>query len=380
MFHTLRILQLNSARKYVGEAAHALNLTEALRRRGHAVWLGLRKGYETYDRAVTRNLEPIGFHMPHSWWWPPKNMSDVRAIVRLVRAEKINLIHAHRGTDHWLAVFASRMAGLGVPVVRTRHVVTPLKNHLANRWLARRTAALIAVSKAVEYDVRHTGMFEGPRLAFIPSGIDMSLFNPATKERRAAAREALGISPDAPAAICVARFAAVKAHRVLLDAWRLVRAESPAAMLLLVGAGKFFEESKVLAASLGVQDSVLFLGKRHDVPMLLDAADAGVLASVGSEGFSRAVLEYMAAALPVAATRVGAVPDLIEEGVHGKLAPPENAEALAGALIGVLSAPLEQRRTWGRAAYEKAEQGYSYATWAEAHEKLYAQLLSDQRA
>lgn len=376
MADALRILQLNSARKYVGEAAHTLNLTEALRQRGHLVWLGLRKNYETFERAKDRGLDPIGYHMPHRWW-PPQDLRDIHAIAGLVKREKINLIHAHRGKDHWQAVFASRLYNLDVPVIRTRHVVTPLRNHAANRWLARRTAAMVLVSKAVEYDVRRSGLFDAEHLAFIPSGIDLSLYNPASKERRVAARQALGIAPDALVAIYVARFAVVKAHNVLLEAWRFVKAQLPNACLVLVGAGKFFEESRALARSLGIEDSVIFLGKRQDVPNLLDVADAGVLASIGSEGFSRAVLEYMASALPTAATRVGAVPDLIEDGVHGKLAAPSNPQSLAGALIAVLSASLEQRRVWGRAAFEKSEMGYSYSSWAEAHEKLYARALAE---
>lgn len=376
MADALRILQLNSARKYVGEAAHTLNLTEALRLRGHTVWLGLRKNFETHDRAVERGLEPIGFHMP-SRWWPPQDARDIHAIAKLVKQEKIDLIHAHRGKDHWQAVFANRLYSLDIPVIRTRHVVTPLHNHAANRWLARRTAAMVLVSKAVETDVRRAGLFEGERLVFIPGGIDLSLYNPATKTRNAAARTALGLPADALVAVCVARFAMVKAHNVLLRAWQLVRVRLPNAILVLVGAGRFFEESKALARSLVIEDSVLFLGKRKDVPNILDAADAGVLSSIGSEGFSRAVLEYMASALPTAATRVGAVPDLIDDGVNGKLAEPNNVESLANAIIAVLGTRAEQRRVWGRAAFEKAELGYSYASWSEAHEKLYARLLAD---
>lgn len=376
MLRALRILQLNSARKYVGEAAHTLNLTEALRQRGHAVWLGLRKNFETFERAEARKLNPVGFQMPHRWW-PPQDARDIHAIARLVKRERIEIIHAHRGKDHWQAIFAARMYSLGVRVIRTRHVVTPLKNHAANRWLARRTDALIAVSKAVEDGIKRSGVYDESQLHFIPSGVDLSLFNPPDRERRAAAREALGLYPDAPVAICVARFATVKAHGVLLDAWRIVRSKLPKAKLLLAGIGRHFDESKVRAKMLGIQDSVVFLGKRLDIPKLLDAADAGVLASIGSEGFSRAVLEYMACALPTAATRVGAIPDLIESGVNGFLAPPNDARALSESIISILNARASLRRQWGRAAFEKAEARYTYPTWAAAHEKLYAHVLGE---
>jgi len=370
-----RILQLNSARKYIGEAAHTLNLTESLRQRGHTVLLGLRKGFDTLERATARGLEPIGFNMPHRWW-PPQDGRDIRHIARLVRENKIELIHAHRGKDHWQAVFAARLFRLNIPVIRTRHVVTPLSANAANRWLARRTAALVVVSQAVERDVSSTKIY-GERLVFIPGGADLNLFKPATQSGRVQARARYfpEIDPVAPMAVCVARFAVVKAHRVLLRAWKIVAEKIPAARLVLVGDGLLLEENRADAAALGIQGSVVFAGRRHDVPELLRAADAGVLSSVGSEGFSRAVLEYMASGLPTVGTRVGAVPDLIDDGEHGRLVEPNDAAALGEALAGVLSASADQRNAWGRAAREKAERGYGYARWAQAHEELYARVL-----
>ena len=371
----LRILQLNSARKYIGEAAHTLNLTEALRREGHAVWLGLRKGYETIERAQARGLEPAGFHMPHRWW-PPQDGRDIVRIARMIREQRIDVVHAHRGKDHWQAVFAAKLVRRRVPVLRTRHVVTPWSGNPANRWLARRTAALICVSRAVEQDVRRTGMFDEPRVAMIPGGIDLALFTPAPQERRAKSRTSLDLSADAEVVVCVARFAVVKAHRVLIEAWKVIAAARPAARLLLVGDGPLLERSRQQVTEAGLSSSIAFLGKRSDVPAILDAADAGVLSSVGSEGFSRAVLEYMAAGLPAVGTRVGAVPDLIDDGVHGFVVPPENPADLSAALLRVLEANAEQRRAWGAAARAKAEQSHGYAAWARRHAELYRRVLS----
>jgi glycosyltransferase involved in cell wall biosynthesis len=382
MGRTFNVLQLNSARKYIGEAAHTLNLTEALRRRGHAVTLGLRDGFDTCRRAAQRGLDPIPFHMPHRWW-PPQDLPDIRRIARLVAERRIELIHAHRGKDHWQAVLATRLFRLKVPVIRTRHVVTPLKGHGANRWLARRTAALVAVSHAVADDVRRAGVYDAATVALIPGGVDLDLFAPVWRNlpdcaaANAAARAQLGAacSSDGPLAICVARFAIVKAHRVLIAAWQRVVREIPAARLALIGDGQLMAACQAQVQELGLQAHVLFLGRREDIPALLDAADIGVLSSVGSEGFSRAVLEYMAKGLPVVATRVGAVPDLIDDGVHGALVQPNDETALADALVRVLSASVAQRLAWGRAAREKAERGFGYNAWAEAHEKLYASVL-----
>ena len=301
-------------------------------------------------------------------------MPDIRQLARLVREHDIQLIHAHRGKDHWQAALAVKLYRLRVPVIRTRHVVMPLSANFANRWLARKTAALVAVSKAVAEDVRRTGMYND-RLHLIPGGIDLNLFVPATAEQKAAARAGLGLPLEARIAICVARFAQVKAHAVLLAAWRKVRQELPSARLLLVGEGHLREELQALAQKLGITESVSFLGWRDDVPELLKASDAGVLSSVGSEGFSRATLEYMAAGLPAVGTRVGAIPDLIADGVTGILVAPKDEQGLSAALLRVLSASESERQAWGSAARAAAVRSYGYNSWAGAHERLYESVL-----
>ncbi len=369
-----KILQLNSARLYVGEASHTLNLTEALRQAGHTVILGLRKGFPTFEIAKKHGLDPIGFHMPHRWW-PPQDLSDLRRIARLVREHKVDLIHAHRGKDHWLAILAVRLFRLRIPVIRTRHVVTPLRDTSANRWQAKRTAHLVAVSRAVEQDVQSKSLYPADRVHRIPGGIDLQRFS--STGRRLATRQRLGLAAHIPVAICVARFAIVKAHRVLVRAWAAVHAAHPDAVLLLVGSGPQKASVTAQVQELGLESSVRFLGRsdNEQIPELLEASDVGLLSSVGSEGFSRAVLEYMALGLPVVATRVGAVPDLIEDGVSGRLVPPEDAEALGAALCEVLAAAPGRRTAWGLAGRSKAAEAHSFPIWAAAHEKLYKVTL-----
>lgn len=377
---SLRILQLNSARLFVGEAAHTLNLTEALRAAGHQVWLGLRKGHFTIEVARQRGLDPIEFNMPKRLRLS-EELPDAKHIAKLVRDEGVQLIHTHRGKEHWQAVLAVRLYRLRVPVIRTRHVVTPLKKHMANRWLARRTARLIAVSCAVECDVRSTGMYPDDRVVRIPGGVDLERFR--AMGTRAETRGLLGLPQSAPVAICVARMAKVKAHRVLLDAWIGVRREIPDAVLLLVGDGALRAEVEAQAARLGMRETALrFLGGRpnEELPGLLSAADVGVLASVGSEGFSRAVLEYMATGLPVVATRVGAVPDLIEDGVSGRLVAPEDVDGMGKALVEILRASPDVRRVMGARGRERAERRHGYTAWAETHVRLYQDVLEEQQA
>ncbi|MCZ7644706.1 MAG: glycosyltransferase family 4 protein [Planctomycetota bacterium] len=373
---SLRILQLNSARLYVGEAAHTLNLTEALRRAGHTVVLGLREGHQTIEYARTRGLDPVPFHFA-SRWHPTRDLGDLKRLAALVREHDIQLIHVHRGKEHWAAIFARKLHALKVPVVRTRHLTRPLKNHLANRWLAKRTARMIVVSRAVEADVRGSELYSEAHVAFIPGGIDLERFR--ARGRREAERERLGLPPGAPVAICVARLAQVKAHGILLDAWARVLPKHPGAVLVLAGFGVLWADLKARVEREGFGTSVRMLGRvgADTVPGLLEAADVGVLASTGSEGFSRAVLEYMALGLPVVATTVGAIPDLVAPGVSGKLAPPGDAGALAAALDETFAADAAKREAWGRAGRERAEADYGFAAWAAAHERLYRDVLDE---
>lgn len=373
---TFRILQLNSARKFVGEAAHTLNLTEALRRAGHTVVLGLREGFDTHKVAVERGLDPVAFKMP-SRWWPPKDVPDLRRIARIVRTEKIQVIHAHRGKDHWQAVLAAKLYRLRIPIVRTRHVTTPLRKNAGNRWQAKRTARLIAVSRAVEADVRSTELYPSDHVLLVPGGIDVERFS--RKGGRDQMRAKLGIATDASVAICVARFATVKAHCNLIDAWKSVRERLPNAVLVLVGGGRLDDEVRAQVKDTKQEEAILVHGraKSEEIPELLEAADVGTMASVGSEGFSRAVLEYMAMNLPLVATSVGALPDLITEGVNGRLVPPDNVDAMARALTDTLALSPEVRSEWGQASRTIAEAEHSYAAWSGAHARIYGQVLKE---
>jgi glycosyltransferase involved in cell wall biosynthesis len=105
-----------------------------------------------------------------------------------------------------------------------------------------------------------------------------------------------------------------------------------------------------------------------------------VLASVGSEGFSRAVLEYLSMNLPAVGTRIGAIPDLITDGVSGRLVAPEDAGAMAQALLEVLRWPADRRAEMGREGRAKAEREHGYASWAQTHVRLYEDVLKGRKA
>ena len=366
----LAILHLNSARKYVGEAAHSLELCRILASRGHRVALGARRGYVLERKALDAGVEVLSLGM-ESRLSLFSDCADARAILGWCRKNDADILHAHRGKDHWLAAGALVLGGNGVPLIRTRHVVTAIHNHCANRWLARRTIRLICVSEAVAASVAESGLYSAPRVATITAGVDLERFAPGSNG--VVLRAELGVPPDAPIVAAVARLHPVKGHRYVIEAARRLVDAVPSAQILFVGEGSERDEMERIVAEAGLDDNVHFLGWRDDVPELLRGADLGVLASIGSEGSSRAVMEYMACGLPVIATKVGAVPELVADGESGILVEPRDPEALGDAMARMLS-DIPAAREMGRRARETMENSFSPQRWAGRIEELYEDI------
>ena len=177
----------------------------------------------------------------------------------------------------------------------------------------------------------------------------------------------------APTVVSVGNFRAQKNHRMLLHAFAIVRERLPDARLLLVGGGPLEEEVRDLAGSLGLGSAVELTGYVDDVWGYLFRSHVFALSS-DYEPLGIAVLEGMAAGLPVVATAVGGVPELVRPGVNGELVEPGDAEAMAGALTEMLSSP-ELARSLGEAG-RAAAAGHTAARMVDRYFALYEELLS----
>ena len=163
-----------------------------------------------------------------------------------------------------------------------------------------------------------------------------------------------------------------KGHKELFEAMASLKEHYPL-HALIVGGGRRIDEVKALAASLGLADVVHFLGPRPDVPDLLHAMDIFVLPSY-SEGLSLALLEAMAAGLPVIATAVGGTPEVVTDGGNGLLIPPRDAAALAAALERLLGDPDFARRL-GANARDHVREHYSLDRLGREINEIYGELV-----
>jgi glycosyltransferase involved in cell wall biosynthesis len=212
------------------------------------------------------------------------------------------------------------------------------------------TDCVVAISPGQRRDlVERFKVASAEQTAVIPLGLDLAPFleHPA----REVARRSLGIQRSALVIGYVGRFVPIKDLGTLLRAFATVARQSPDAVLLMAGDGPDRRELEEIAERSSIRDRVEFIGWTDDLPSIYAAMDICCLSSL-NEGTPVALIEAMASATAVVATRVGAVEDLVEDGLTGVLVPPSDADALARAILGLHAAPerLQRIADAGRAA------------------------------
>lgn len=367
----LTILHLAANRWWTGSADPTLRLCAGLRERGHRVLLGVVPGDRFEGMAHQAGVELVTGIRLDTGAVPWTLLGDVRRLRKLVRAERVDVVHAHHSHDHWLAlpVRGSGRDGRPIPLVRSFHRFRAVKRGRVARWLYRRTAAVFAVSRLIESRCREVGIAQA-KIHWLP-GVADPRFATAVDPKPIREEFKLG---EAPVVLSVARLAPNRGHELLLSGFRLLLAQRPDARLLLVGKGENRPRLEQLVAQLGLAERVVFTGYRdRDLPAVLASADCFALMAAGSDDSCRAALEAMAAGLPVVARRVGALPETVLHGETGFLVDDDTAEDVAAALEGVL-ANRERGRAMGLAGRRRAAEVFSPERAVETVERVYRSL------
>lgn len=304
---------------------------------------------------------------------------DAAALVRLTRIfakERPDVVHAHTYKAGVIASVAGRIAGVPA-VVFTPHghifsrgasipgVPTGLKLEVL-RWVTRAAqgcADRITALSAPDLDQQVAlKLSPGSKYVVVRNGIDVDRF----------VRPRAQLFEGSPVIGAVGRFSEEKGHRYLIEAMRAVRARMPAARLVLVGYGPLEGELKGRVASLGLGDAVTFAGER-DSAEVLTSFDLFVQPSL-YESQGLAMLEAMAAGVPVIGTRVGGVEDVVRHGETGVLVPPADPEALARSILELAGSP-PRRLEMARSAAVRVRDLFSSGTMLDAYARLYRDLV-----
>jgi glycosyltransferase involved in cell wall biosynthesis len=311
----------------------------------HVYSLVTRMDRDRYDVRVVslshgssvRRLEKAGIEV--SVIDEPDDRVAVRALADLLAPLEPEIVHNHMFRAEVVGTRAALLLGekgcKRPAVVSTVHSsrIRCVDDRVALRQLTPLMDRLIVVSKAIQQKIREEGRFGVP-VSLIYNGVDLQRYN--HEQPCCTLHEDYRIPENSPIVGVVARLEAEKGHRTLIDAWPVVLESHPDAWLLIVGEGSERNSLEAQVGALGISDRVVFTGRREDVPAVTAALDVSVLPSY-REAQGLSVLEAMALSRPVVASNVGGIPEMVEDGVSGLLVPPGDCEALAAAIVRLLS-------------------------------------------
>ncbi len=378
----LAILQVVPHLNMGGAERTTIDMVRALTTAGYRALVvseGGRMRGELYDAGGEMIRLPVGSKNPATM------IANIGQLARIIREERVALVHARSRAPAWSAYYATRRCG--VPFVTTYHGIYNAKGRLKRRYnsVMARGDIVIANSQWTADHIRATYRGLAKRIAVIPRGLDLSAFDPADVEpkRIARLRHYWGIDSGERIVLLPGRFARWKGHLVVVRAVaRLKRLGRlpPDVRFVMVGEGRGHSDyvAKIQATiwDAGLQDIVILSGHVDDMPAAYLASSIVLSASTDPEAFGRVPAEAAAMGRPVIATDHGGARETILADVSGLLLPPGDAFALADALAKLLAAPQEQLAEMGAKGRAYVETRYTVERMCADTLGVYRELLS----
>ena len=363
----LRVLQIYPKGDFfTGAAIQLRDLARGLAARGHQVTVVTPPSEVWAARCREAGLAHVAVPMRRQW--------DPRAawrLARLIREQRIQLAHAHKGRARTLTLLAGLM-GARALLVLNRGVSFPVGGVRRVGYTSRRVHAIVAVCRSIKDGLVTAGV-PPTKVEVIYSGTDLERFHPGVDG--GAVRRELGLADD-HALITQIGVRSWRGWRDLLEAMPRVVGRLESARLLFVGAPPpRVAEIVDRARALGLGRHVLILSYRRDVPAILNASDVVVDASYAGLGITGSIREALACERPVVATAVEGMPELVVDGETGLLVPPRNPPALAEALLRLLGDAMAAQ-TMARAGRKRVEVRFSLRAKLDATEALYHRLVA----
>jgi glycosyltransferase involved in cell wall biosynthesis len=376
----LRVLHLVVLRFWSAIAWHAVMTALALQQRGHACWLGGQAGTPVLVEARQAGVAlAAGLELPRlrPWTWGP----CVGRLRRFLASGGIDVAFVHTGAGQ-MELAAARV-GLPVANVRVRADARTPRASAWQRWSYAHAVERVAVT-GQHMIAGQLGQLHLPahRVVHLPPAIDCAAIENDRDLARETARAEIarrhGLPADRPWLGIIGRLSPVKGHRVFLEAAGLLAHRGLDFRMLIVGTEceVGIAQLAARAAELGLAERLVFAGHVADPLRYAAALDIGIIASLGSEAVSRSALEFMATGVPVVASRVGILPEVVAHAEQ--LVAPGDPAALAAALVPLLERP-EIARDWGVAGRRRAREHYSLAVLGAGAENLARAALAERR-
>jgi glycosyltransferase involved in cell wall biosynthesis len=368
-----------------GTDDQCVNLVHSLHQQGQQVTLAGPDGRE-FSR-VARELG-VPFHAT-----PPEGPLKLRFILhcaKLIRRERIQILHGHHGRDLWPTVLAARLSGVRPKVVLTRHLAKSPRSWFSRRFLLSQCDAIIAVSRFVA-GVLRDGAYEPDspeaerhsrppmhgdlsKIHVLHGGIETTRFRPFDAS---AQREQWGLAPEHVAFAVVGGYNRPrgKGQREFLQAAALVHTKIPNARFLIVGRGDLADQLQADIRQLGLDGKASLTPYCQDMPAAMNALDCLVHSQIGTEAFGLVLIEAFACGKPVIASALDGIPEAFECVAKGQLVPAEDVKALAAAMLSLAAQPALNPSDRAE-MHARIERDFSLPAAARRVTKLYEALMS----
>ncbi|MBI5740619.1 MAG: glycosyltransferase family 4 protein [Nitrospirae bacterium] len=361
----LTILHTESSTGWGGQEIRIVNEALGMLKRGHRVCIAA-----PVQSVILRKAGDAGipsFPLP----FRKKNLPDICRLGKIIKREKVDIVNTHSSSDSWVATIAAGFSGSTPLVLRTRHLSTPISGNFLSRLIYNRLPdAVITTGEEIRRRMINVNRFDGGKIVSIPTGVDTERFDP---EKVTAGPRSNGFSIG-----MVSVLRSWKGHKYLLEAAPSILKELPEANFYIVGDGPMSQNIRNMIRELSLEDKVLMLGHRDDIPEILASMDVLVHPSYGHEGVPQSVLQAMAMERPVVASDAGAVREIVIDGKTGFLIEPENPEQIARKVCELYYDP-ELRTKFGKEGRRLVEQNYSVGPMLDKIESLYERLLKSKK-
>ena len=363
-----------------GAQRNTLITIQGLKRKGYNVELACGPGGPMVDAALDSGIPVTIFDSMVREISP---ILDFRCLIenyKFLKQKRFDIVHTHSTKGGIITRFAAKLSGVPI-IVHTIHG-TPFQWGFS--WVLNKTAILleknaalfsdklIAVANLVKQEFLDVNICPPEKIETIYSGIDFRMFD-ISVDLEAKKRE-LRITPDEQVVGTVGHLVERKGHIYLIEAAQQVLGKTPNVKFIIAGEGPYRPEIEKKIAECNLNHKVILLGDRNDVPELLSIMDIYVQPSL-AEGLGRSMTEALYMKLPVIATAVNAVPELIEHEKTGLLIPPKEPQAIADAIQDLLSHP-EKRKQLGENAHRRVFPDFSADLMVDRIENLYLRLLA----
>lgn len=364
----MSLFQVDAGKEWRGGQRQSFFLARELRQKGYRFQFVVQPDSPLHEKASAAGLPVIPLKM--------RSELDIAAGLRLSQAMKrarCLLVHFHDAHSAAVGLAADFLTKVPVRVISRRVDFSLGKNYFSRLKYTKNIDSIVAVSEGVK-KVLIEGSIDPSIIEVVPDGIDFSAFEEKVSSDHL--RRELSFGPDDYLVGIVAHLADHKGHKYLIQATRILKERAPKIKVVIVGEGPLRMELDKQVRETQVEDMVFFLGFREDIPQILASLDSFALSSY-LEGMGSSILDAMASRLPVVATQVGGIPEVVINEETGLLVPPRKPAALAKAILRLYE-DRDLASRLGQRGYEMVHQKFSAGAMAKKVIDLYERLAQEK--